>query len=161
MHTTAASSMGGIVFAFDHGAARTGVAIAETITGSVRPLICLSCKSGTPNWQQLDQLLKEWQPKHLIVGLPLALDGSRTPTTRAARRFAASLQERYQIPVELHDERLTSKEAESRFVKARQQGQTRRRQHQLLDAMAACVILESWLAQQPELDRPPAKTDIN
>lgn len=140
-----------IILAFDYGAARTGVAIAETLIGNVRPLISLRCKDGTPNWQQLDQIIAEWHPARLIVGLPLAMDGSRTPITRAARRFAATLQTRYELPVELHDERLSSREAEERFITARRSGHARRHQQRQLDAMAACIILESWLAHSETL----------
>ena len=137
----------GIVFAFDFGGSRTGVDIGETLTGSVRPLVTLPCRDGEPNWQQLDQLVKEWQPKQMVVGLPTALDGGKTPITKAARRFSRALEARYPLPVHLHDERLSSQEAESRFKQARQQGKAKRHQAQKLDAMAACVILESWLME--------------
>lgn len=134
--------------AFDYGAARTGIAVGETLTGSARPLQTMPCQQGQPDWPALDRLIKEWRPHALVVGLPMALDGSRTPTTRAARRFARSLEERYGLPLFLHDERLSSREAEGRFLNARQQGQARRRQGHQLDAMAASVILESWMLGQ-------------
>lgn len=142
------SAIEGLVMAFDYGAARTGIAVGETLTGSARPLQTLSCQQNQPDWQTLDRLIKEWRPRALVVGLPMAMDGSRTPTTRAARRFARSLEERYTLPLFLHDERLSSREAEGRYLQARQQGHARRRQAQQLDAMAASVILESWMANR-------------
>ncbi|GAB4194113.1 MAG: Holliday junction resolvase RuvX [Wenzhouxiangellaceae bacterium] len=134
------------VLSFDHGLSRTGVAIGESLTGTARPLLTLRCQQGQPDWQQLDRLIGEWRPQLLLVGLPLALDGSRTPRTRACRRFAAQLGERYSLPVELHDERLSSHEANSRFIDARRNGHARRRDGGKLDAVAACVIFESWLS---------------
>jgi len=137
----------GLILAFDFGRARIGVAIGETLTGSVRPLATLPSQNGEPDWRQLDRLIDEWRPRQLVVGLPMAMDGAATPITRASRRFAQALTERYGLPVALHDERLSSREAEQRFTQARRAGQARRRQRQQLDAMAACIILESWLVE--------------
>lgn len=137
----------GLVLAFDYGRARTGVAVAETITGSVRPLTIVQCQNGAPNWLEMDRLIKEWRPSELVVGLPMTLDGKKTPMSKASRRFAASLGERYHVPVFMHDERLSSREAEQRFQQARAAGRARRRDQRQIDAMAACVILESWLLQ--------------
>jgi putative Holliday junction resolvase len=80
-----------------------------------------------------------------VVGLPLAADGGETEMSEDARRFGRKLEGRYGIRVEFEDERLTSFSAEQRFVDARAQGGMRRKDAALKDAMAAQIILESWL----------------
>ncbi len=131
---------------FDFGTRRTGVALGENVTGGSRALTTLTCKAGEPSWDELQRLVEEWQPQALVVGLPLALDGGEQPMSGRARRFARQLGEHFNLPVHLHDERHTSQEAARRFAVARQAGTRRRRDGAKLDAMAAAVMLESWLA---------------
>ncbi len=98
-----------------------------------------------PDWQRLDALQREWQPDTLVVGLPLTLEGAEQAASRRARHFAAQLQQRYQLPVVLVDERHSSQEAAQRFAAARAVGLKRRRDAANIDAEAAAVILERWL----------------
>lgn len=135
------------VFGFDVGSRLTGVAIGNTLTASARVLATLTVRDdGNPDWQRLDTLRREWQPDTLVVGLPLTLDGAEQPASRRARRFAAQLQQRYGLPVVLVDERHSSQEAAQRFAAARAAGLKRRRDAADIDAEAAAVILEHWLA---------------
>ncbi|MDW2980533.1 MAG: Holliday junction resolvase RuvX [Rhodanobacter sp.] len=135
------------VFGFDVGSRLTGVAIGNTLTASARVLATLTVRDdGNPDWQRLDTLRREWQPDTLVVGLPLTLDGAEQPASRRARRFAAQLQQRYGLPVVLVDERHSSQEAAQRFAAARAAGLKRRRDAADIDAEAAAVILERWLA---------------
>lgn len=134
---------------FDLGTRLTGVAIGESLTGNARPLTTLTMRDGAPEWDVLAKLIAQWQPAALIVGLPLALDGSDQTMTRKARRFAAELDKRFERPVHLCDERHTSQEASRRFAQARSSGSKRRHHAADLDAMAAAVILESWLGSHP------------
>lgn len=139
---------------FDVGTRRIGVAVGNAITGSARPLTVVMVRDGQPDWQQLDGLLREWQPDHLIVGLPLTLEGEEQAITRKARGFARQLHERYALPVALADERHSSQEAARRFAAGRAAGLRRRRQADTIDADAAAVILESWLAQAATPSQP-------
>jgi putative pre-16S rRNA nuclease len=91
-------------------------------------------------------LIGEWRPAKLIVGLPLMLDGSEQAMTRAARAFGAALGARYGLEVALVDERLTSHEAGRRFAARRAAGSAKRKHAAEIDAIAAEVILENWLA---------------
>jgi len=131
---------------FDVGSRLTGVAIGNAFMASARALTTLTMRDGDPDWQRLDALRQEWLPETLVVGLPLTLDGSEQPASRRARHFANQLQERYQLPVVLIDERHSSQEAAQRFAKARAAGLKRRRDAAAIDAEAAAVILERWLA---------------
>lgn len=134
---------------FDLGTRSTGVAVGENLTMHARPLTTLTMRDGAPDWDALQKLIAQWQPAALVVGLPLALDGSDQTMTRKARRFAAELGKRFEYPVHLCDERHTSQEAARRFAQARSTGSKRRHHAADLDAMAAAVILESWFSIHP------------
>jgi putative Holliday junction resolvase len=135
------------VLGFDFGQRMLGVAVGNRLTASARALAALPVRNGLPEWSRLDPLLDEWRPDTLVVGLPLTLDGDEQPISRAARRFASALGERYALPVQLSDERHTSQEAARRFAASRAAGLRRRRDAQTLDAVAAAVILEGWLSE--------------
>ncbi|MGN2244605.1 Holliday junction resolvase RuvX [Frateuria sp. GZRR33] len=134
------------VLGFDVGSKLIGVAVGNTITASARALAVVPVRDSGPDWNQLDDLHRQWQPDTLVVGLPLALDGTVQPATRLARRFAEHLRERYQGPVALVDEQYSSQEAAQRFADARAAGTKRRSDAANIDAEAAAVILERWLA---------------
>ncbi|MEO8777925.1 MAG: Holliday junction resolvase RuvX [Rhodanobacter sp.] len=135
------------VFGFDVGSRLTGVAIGNRLTGTARALTTLPIHDGSPDWGRLDALRREWQPDHLVVGLPLTLEGTEQPASRRARKFATELQQRYNLPVALVDERHRSQEAAQRFASGRAAGLKRRRDAAEIDAEAAAVILERWLLE--------------
>lgn len=135
------------VLAFDVGTRRIGVAAGNRLTGTAQAVAIVAVHQGEPDWARLDELLRQWQPDALVVGLPLTLEGGEQAITGHARRFATTLGERAKVPVHLHDERHSSQEAARRFAQARALGSRRRRDAGMLDAMAAVVILESWLLQ--------------
>jgi putative Holliday junction resolvase len=134
----------GTLLAFDFGHRRIGVAVGQTLTGSANALAVVSVTTK-PDWQTITDIIHEWKPVALVVGLPLAADGGETEMSEDARRFGRKLEGRYGIRVVFEDERLTSFSAEQRFVNARAQGGMRRKDAALKDAMAAQIILESWL----------------
>jgi putative Holliday junction resolvase len=76
----------------------------------------------------------------------MTLDGGDQPIRRRAHAFARALRARYELPVVLVDERASSIEAAQRFAVDRAEGQRRRRDAAALDAVAAAVIVERWLA---------------
>lgn len=143
------------VFGFDVGSRLTGVAIGNTLTASARALTTVIVREGEPDWLRLDALHKEWLPDSLVVGLPLTLDGDEQPASRRARHFASQLHLRYKLPVALVDERHSSQEAARRFASARAAGLKRKRDAAEIDAEAAAVILDHWLADPtpPDLSR--------
>ncbi len=132
----------GVVLGFDFGECRIGVAVGQTITGTATPLLTLTAHHGQPDWQQVSALLEEWQPVVLVVGLPLQLDGSPSAISEAAQRFARRLQGRYNRPVQMMDERLSSQEAQ---LARSQRG--KRGKNQALDPLAAQIIVQNWLEQ--------------
>jgi putative Holliday junction resolvase len=135
------------VFGFDYGSRLIGIAVGNRFTGSARGIGTVVVRDGDPDWPRLDALRQEWLPDTLVVGLPLTLDGEEQPASRGARRFAEKLGQRYGLPVELTDERHSSREAAQRFASARAAGLKKRRDAATIDAEAAAVILERWLAE--------------
>ena len=132
------------VLGFDFGTRIIGVAVGNRLTGA-RALTTVG-NGDAPDWQRLDALIGEWRPATLIVGLPRMLDGSEQAMSRAARAFGDALAGRYGIKVALVDERLTSHEAGRRFAARRAAGSAKRKHAAEIDAIAAEVILENWLA---------------
>ena len=133
------------LLAFDYGKRRIGVAVGQTVTGSASPLGVVMNGDGGPDHEHIKRLIGEWQPGRLIVGLPLNADGSEGEIVAPVRAFAAEL-ERYALPVELCDEHLSSREAEQTLIRARQTGSRGRIQKSDIDAAAAVVIAERYLA---------------
>lgn len=138
-----------VLMGFDYGIQRTGIAIGNQLTGIATPHTTLTSKQGQPDWDSISRLIKEWRPQKLIVGLPLYLDQTESDLTKAARRFANRLHGRYSLPVETIQEQLSSREAEQRLKQARQQGRKKKIQKSDIDQLAAAIILESWLAENP------------
>ncbi len=129
-----------LVMAFDFGLKWVGVATGQTLTASATPLITLPAKKGKVDAQILQQLVAEWRPQILLVGLPLNMDESESTMCDRARAFAAKLANITNLRVEMVDERLSSRAAIERHGKVRT-GKPNDPSH----AEAACVIAETWL----------------
>lgn len=134
---------------FDYGARRIGVAVGNALTGTARALEVIANGAQGPDWPRVDALMREWQPQILLVGLPLTMEGEEQKNSAAARAFAARLDEKYKLPTQLVDERLSSREAAHRFAQRRAGGQARRKHAAALDAVAAEIIIEQWLCDHP------------
>lgn len=137
------------VLGFDVGARRIGVAVGNTVSGTARPIAMVAARDDGPDWDAVAALVREWRPDRLVVGEPLTLDGETQLATHMARRFAREAAARFALPVDLIDERSSSREAERRFAHARREGRARRRDAQTLDALAAQIIVERWLGESP------------
>jgi putative Holliday junction resolvase len=131
---------------FDVGARRIGVAVGNTVSMSAREVGVLDVHAAGPDWARLDRWVQEWRPDGLVVGDPATLDGGEQPIRARARGFAHELGRRYRLPVQQVDERQSSIEAAQRFAAGRAAGARKRHQAAQLDALAAVVILERWLA---------------
>jgi len=135
------------LIAFDFGHRRIGTAVGQTVTGTASALEVLA-RDGVL-WQRIEQLLDQWHPHALVVGLPLAEDGSEQTMSRACREFAAQLEQRFGLAVHLADERFSSRAAQDRFREQRRSGGARRSGARREDAVAAQIILEQWLNDHP------------
>lgn len=132
----------GTVLAFDFGERRIGVATGETLLRSAHPLTVIRAESNDERFAAIGRLIDEWRPEQLVVGLPTHADGTPHAMTQRAERFAGRLARRFRLPVALADERLTSRDAEARL---RETGRNAKTAKPLLDAVAAQLILQTWL----------------
>lgn len=130
------------VLGFDFGMKRIGVAVGQTISMQASTLKTLKAKDGVPNWQELELLIKEWQPHELVVGLPLNLDGSMQQITFAAKKYAKKLRARYDLVVHEEDERLSTVEARAMLF---DEGGYQALKKAEVDSLAAVVITQQWL----------------
>ena len=124
----------------DFGARRIGLAVSE---GAVAlPVRTLERRGLARDLDALAGLARERGVECVVVGLPLHMSGRRGPEAEAAERFAAQVGERLGLPVHLVDERWTSVEAERAL---RDGGRRARDRRGRVDAVAATLILRSWL----------------
>lgn len=137
------SVLSGTFFGFDFGTKNIGVAVGQTVTDTANPLTTLKAQNGIPDWRQLDQLVEEWHPKGLVIGLSLQPDGTHSKTSLKALRFGEALKARFKLPIYTVEERLTSVAASHTLQQMR--GFVSR--HETQDAIAAVIILESWFNQ--------------
>lgn len=131
-----------LLLGFDYGTRQIGVAVGQVITGQARELCVLRAQNGVPDWQQVEALMREWQPDALVVGLPLNMDGSPSEMSARAEKFARRLHGRFNLPVHTHDERLTTFEAKGQRMR---QGHSGSYRDDPVDALAAALLLEGWL----------------
>ncbi|UXY55801.1 MULTISPECIES: Holliday junction resolvase RuvX [Pseudomonas] len=135
-----------LLLGFDYGTKQIGVAVGQAVTGQARELCVLKAQNGVPDWQKVEALLKEWQPDAIVVGLPLNMDGTPSDMSERAQKFARRLNGRFNLPVFTHDERLTTFEAKGQRLAQGQRGGYRENP---VDALAAALLLEGWLAEHP------------
>ena len=136
----------GTVLGFDVGARRIGVAIGSSFGHGARALAVVDVHADQVDWTAVDRLHREWRPDGCVVGDPMTLDGGDQPIRERARAFARELGRRFRLPVVMVDERSSSIEAAQRFAVDRAEGRKRRRDAAALDAVAAAIIVERWLA---------------
>lgn len=129
----------------DAGQRRVGVAISDDLGLLASPLVVLDRRRGlAPVLDALSALSRREAVDHVVVGLPLNADGSTGPQARRAQHFARLTAKAVGLPVELWDERLSTREAED-ILRAQGRDLRRLRQRGEIDAVAAAVILQDYL----------------
>ena len=133
------------VLGFDFGLRRIGVAVGNELTGTSQSVVTVDCSGDRPNWKHIAELVEEWQPKKLVVGLPLSMDGSENTMSQLARNFATQLSQRLQLPICLVDERLSSNQADVILRESTAKGKKIKKKHlQARDNLAARLILQTY-----------------
>ncbi|MCB5188425.1 Holliday junction resolvase RuvX [Methylobacillus caricis] len=135
------SAKEGCVLGFDFGEKRIGVAIGEHLLGIAHPLQTIEAEANDKRFGTIANLIAEWHPVALVVGLPLYLNGDEHALTLLCRKFARRLEGRFNLPVIMVDERLSSVEASHAL---KETGIFGRKQKPLLDQVAAQHILQSY-----------------
>ncbi len=133
------------VLAFDFGTRRIGIAMGNTRTATAHPLATIDDERTDRRFAGIAALVKEWEPGVLVVGLPVHADGKEHDMTQRARRFARQLEGRFQLPVNLVDERWTTEAAQSVLDES---GVAGRRGRAVRDQVAAQLILQSWFDER-------------
>jgi putative holliday junction resolvase len=124
------------VLALDYGSARCGLAVSDPTGMVATPLEPVAAPGTRRGVARLRSLVEELRAERVVVGLPLSLSGADSLQTAETRKFAALLERELPIPVELHDERFTTRLAQRTGGNASE------------DSRAAAHLLESWLARQ-------------
>jgi len=119
------------IFAFDFGVKRIGVAMGNTMIRQAEPVKVIAAVDNATRFADIQALLDEWKPARLVVGLPMHPDGAEHEMTARARKFANQLHGRFNLPVELVDERYSS------AVITAKRGE-------LIDDRAAAIILQQY-----------------
>lgn len=145
------------LLAFDYGTQKIGCAVGNMQLQTSSPLDLVKAQNGTPNWDQITEIVAEWQPDAMVIGLPDNMDGSDSAISERAKKFSRQLKERYRVPCFLMDERLTSFEARDHLsavdeVRGRP-GKTAKKSRKgpTVDAVAAQLILQSWYRAEDRL----------
>ena len=133
--------------ALDLGDRRTGLALGDSLTNIVSPIGTINVAKGPALLAALKKILEENAPDEIVIGLPLNMDESEGAASKAVREFALQIAQLTNKPIHLHDERLTTFEADSRMA---QSGRTHAEKKALRDSLAAAAILEDYLRARSE-----------
>ena len=119
------------IFAFDFGIKRIGVAMGNTLIRQAKPVTVIKALDNAARFAAIEALLKEWTPSLLVVGLPMHPDGAEHEMTARCRKFANQLHGRFNLPVELVDERYSSAVIDAK-------------RGEVIDDRAAAIILQQY-----------------
>ena len=134
----------------DYGLRRIGLALSDPTGTIASPLETVVRRAGKrPPITKLEAIAREKDADHLVVGLPLSLDGSESAWCAEVRSVGERLAERLSLDISFVDERMTSVRAE-RAVRASGLPKRKREDKRRIDAAAAQLILQSWLDQRSE-----------
>ncbi|GGH59733.1 putative pre-16S rRNA nuclease [Comamonas phosphati] len=122
--------------AFDFGTKRTGCASGNRVLGGASPLPTIRAEGAQARLDAVDQLVREWQPQALVIGVPYHPDGVPHENTARAKKFGRQLRSRFKLPVYEVDERYSTTEALAGGARD-------------ADAASACIILEQFLRSLP------------
>jgi putative Holliday junction resolvase len=137
----------GRILAVDPGEVRIGLALSDVLGISVHPLELLKSMGPKRDVDAIGRIAEEQGVVRVLVGLPLLLSGEEGQGVAVARRFAARLRSRLgEVDVQLWDERLTTVQAERMLIGA---GVKPRRRREVVDGLAAVLILKSYLDSRP------------
>ncbi len=133
-----------IILGLDIGDARTGVAISDELGIAAHPLCTIHRKSRKAVLAELQELVTAHKVERIVVGLPLQLDGETGTQARKVKRFAERLEQQVNLPIVFWDESFTTFEA-SRILRGTKK--RRRKRKQVIDQVAAVLILEGYLEE--------------
>ena len=128
------------VLALDAGGRRVGVAISDELRMIASPVATVDMQRG--GWEKLIEIIEQYDPEIIVIGLPTGMSGREGPQAVAVRRFAEKIRATTGRLTRFHDERLTSFMAEQALIDA---GRKPKQRKERIDAVAAALILQSFL----------------
>mgnify|MGYP003318879727 CR=1 FL=1 len=127
----------------DLGEKRIGIAVSDSNGKVATPIqVLVRSKSTKQDHNKINELVNEWEAEIVVVGMPYSLNGSKGSAARLVEKEVEKLSDSISVPVTIHDERLTTVIAAQELSL---QGLDNKRQREVIDQVAASVILQSWL----------------
>ncbi len=136
------------ILGLDHGQRRIGVAISDELGLTAQPLLTLTHTNSRNDLRSLGRLVRRYGCGAIVIGWPIHLSGDRSPRAIAAEKFADALRAEFALPVHLWDERMSTAEAHRHLDAV---GRGTRDRKDVIDQIAAVLILQSWLDAQRHL----------
>lgn len=130
------------VLGLDVGARRIGIAVSDPLGITAQGLETLQRKNKRQDFERLGQIIREYDVRQIVVGLPLRMSGAEGTQAGKMHEFAEELRRRFSLPVHMWDERLTSAEA-NRLL--RETDLSIEKRGKAVDRMAAVLILQGWM----------------
>ena len=138
------------ILALDFGEKRIGVAVSDPLNIIAQSVGTIERKGIKNDLKKVGELVKEYEARKIIVGLPLNMDGTEGKSANRAMDFVKELKKEIQVEVEMLDERLTTAQGERVLLEA---DMSRRKRKQNLDKIAAQLILQNYLDLHVQKDR--------
>jgi len=135
----------GRILAIDYGSRRMGLAVSDLLGITAQGIETLQRRNRRSDFARLQRVIKDYDVREIVLGYPLRMSGEEGTQTQKVAAFAEELRERFQLPVHLLDERLTSAEA-NRLLREAEVSLERRTQ--AVDRMAATLILQAFLERR-------------
>lgn len=132
----------GRILAIDYGSRRMGLAVSDPLGITAQGLETLERKNKRADFGRLERIVREYQVREIVLGNPLRMSGQEGTQSQKVAEFAGELRRRFELPVHLWDERLTSAEA-NRLL--READLSTKKRAKAVDRMAAVLILQSFL----------------
>lgn len=135
-------SLTGRILAIDYGSRRMGLAVSDALGITAQGIETLQRRNKRSDFARLQRVVREYQVQEIVLGNPLRMSGEEGTQAKKVAEFAEQLRQKFNLPVHLWDERLTSAEA-NRLL--READISLERRTQAVDRMAATLILQSFL----------------
>ncbi|HLQ51857.1 MAG TPA: Holliday junction resolvase RuvX [Terriglobales bacterium] len=145
------SSLPSRILSLDVGSKTIGLAVSDPLGLTAQGLETIRRKNKRTDFEQLRQVIARYEVREIVVGYPLYMSGDASPQSRRVSEFAEEVRQRFNLPVHLWDERLTSTQA-NRVL--RESEMSIRRRAEVVDRLAAVLILQSFLENRQVLDSP-------
>ena len=130
------------ILAIDYGKKRIGLAVSSTYTLATPLKPVLTDLRSETMFAKISEIIKEYSVGKIVVGLPLNMNDTESDMTKEARSFADVIEKKFQIKVDFADERLTSRDAESKLALSEKNWRKRKKK---IDSASACLILQNYL----------------